>query len=71
MANNSTFQYRFETDVIADHEAMIELQAEGALWAAQQSRESFGSYVGVSRYAAQVLEEPYDSPPKRLYKYIK
>ena len=64
MANNSTFQYRFETDVIADHEAMIELQAEGALWAAQQSRESFGSYVGVSRYAAQVLEEPYDSPPK-------
>ena len=64
MANSSTFQYRFETDVIGDHEAMIELQAEGALWAAQQARESFGSYMGVSRYAAQVLEAPYDYPKK-------
>jgi hypothetical protein len=64
MANNSTFQYRFDTDIIGDHESMIELQAEGSLWAAQQARESFGAYLGVSRYAAQVLEDPYDYPIK-------
>ena len=64
MANNSTFQYRFDTDIIGDHESMIELQAEGSLWAAQQARDSFGAYLGVSRYAAQVLEDPYDYPIK-------
>ena len=43
---------------------MISLQAEGALWAAQQARESFGPYLGVSRYAAQILEDPYEYPHK-------
>jgi len=65
MSNNSTFRYSFDTDVIGDHESMISLQAEGALWAAQQSRESFGAYAGVSRYAAQVLEDPYVHPAEK------
>jgi len=63
MPDNSTFQYSFDTDVITDHESMIGLLAEGALWAAQKSRESFGAYAGVSRYAAIVLEDPFDFPP--------
>ena len=65
MANSSTFQYRFDPGILGDDEAMIELQAEGALWAAQQSRESFGPYASVSRYAALVLEEPRLHPPSK------
>ena len=62
MADNSTFQYSFDTDILGDHESMISLLSEGALWAAQQSKESFGLYLGVSRYAAQILEDPYVHP---------